>query len=224
MSFILLLLSIMVFVILELVKRSGKKSTMREKSIPDVQTSLKIVDRYYHPGHSWVVLGSSDEVTIGVDDFAQRVIGHVSEIQLPELRASVRQGQVYTTLRHGSKSLPQVAPLSGVIVGINRKLEQNPDLVNASPFDQGWIVKVAPANLSLELRNLLKGVVAERWEEAVRNQLVSWFSHPAQPVLQDGGRIVDGVSDLLSDEGWQRFTEEFFPIVMTNRNNNQIKN
>ena len=224
MSFILLLLSLMVFVILELVKRSGKKSTMREKSIPDVQTSLKIVERYYHPGHSWVVLGSPDEVTIGVDDFAQRVIGHVSDIQLPELWANVQQGQVYTTLKHGGKSLPQVAPVSGVIVGINRKLEQNPDLVNASPFDQGWIVKVAPANLSLELRNLLKGVVAERWEEAVRNQLVSWFSHPTQPVLQDGGRIVDGVSDLLSDEGWQRFTEEFFPIVMTNRNNNQIKN
>ena len=224
MSFILLLLSLVVFVILELVKRSGKKSTMREKSIPDVHTSLKIVERYYHPGHSWVVLGSPDEVTIGVDDFAQRVIGHVSGIQLPELWANVQQGQVYTTLEHGGKSLPQVAPVSGVVVGINRNLEQNPDLVNVSPFDQGWIIKVAPANLSLELRNLLKGVVAERWEEAVRNQLVSWFSHPAQPVLQDGGRIVDGVSDLLSDEGWQRFTEEFFPIVMTNRNNNQIKN
>jgi glycine cleavage system H protein len=224
MSFILLLLSLVVFVILALVRSSGKKSKMREKSIPDVRTSLKIVERYYHPGHSWVVLGPHDEVTFGVDDFAQRVIGHVSDIQLPELLAKVQQGQVYTTLKHGGKALPQVAPVSGVIVGINRKLEQNPDLVNASPFDQGWIVKVAPANLSLELRNLLKGTVAERWEEAVRNQLVGWFSHPAHPVLQDGGRIVDGVSDLLSDDGWRRFTEEFFPMATTNRNNNQIKN
>ena len=224
MSFILLILTILIFVVLELVKSTRKKAVQRTQPTPVVHASQQTAERYYHPGHSWVVLRSPSEATVGADDFAQRVIGRLSDIQLPQLWQHVQQGEVYATLRHGDKSLHQVAPLSGVVIGVNRELEQNPDLVNASPFDQGWIVKVAPANLGLELRNLLKGIVAERWEEAVRNQLVAWFSHPGHPVLQDGGLVVEGVSDLLSDEGWRRFTEEFFPIVMTTRNNNQIKN
>lgn len=224
MAFLLLILTILILVVLELVKSTRRKAVQSVQPTPVAYSSQKTAERYYHPGHSWVVVGSHNEATIGVDDFAQRVIGRLSGIQLPHLWQHVQQGEVYATLRHGDKSLPQVTPLSGVITGVNRELEQNPDLVNESPFDRGWIVRMEPANLGLELRNLLKGIVAERWEEAVRNQLVAWFSHPAQPVLQDGGRIVDGVSDLLSADGWQRFTEEFFPIAMTNRNNNLIKN
>ncbi len=212
MSIILLILAILMFVVLELVKTARKKSLQLQQPRAATPGIQKTAERYYHPGHSWVVLGSSGEATIGADDFAQRVIGRLSDIRLPQLWQRVQQGEVYATLRHGNKSLPQVAPLSGVITGINRGLEQNPDLVNQSPFAQGWIARVAPANLGPELRNLLKGIVAERWEEAVRNQLVRWFSHPVQPVLQDGGMIVEGVSDFLSDEGWQRFTEEFFSV------------
>jgi glycine cleavage system H lipoate-binding protein len=224
MSFILLILTVLIFVILGLVKTDRRKAVQRTQPASVEHASQKTGERYYHPGHAWVVLASASEATVGADDFAQRVIGKLSGIQLPQLWQHVQQGEVYATLRHGDKLLPQVAPLSGVVIGINRELEQTPDLVNQSPFDQGWIVKMAPANLAMELRNLLKGIVAERWEEVVRDQLVAWFSHPTQPVLQDGGLIVEGVSDLLSDEGWQLFTEEFFPIATTTRNNNQIKN
>jgi hypothetical protein len=85
-------------------------------------------------------------------------------------------------------------------------------------------VKIAPLKLSLELHNLLKGLVAERWEEAVRNNLVHWFSTPTQPVMQDGGRVVEGVSDLLTHDEWLRFTNEFFSVGNINRNNNLSKN
>ena len=224
MSFILLILTILIFVALEILRSTRKKSVRHSQLAAGALTSQTAEGRYFHPGHSWVVLSSTSEATVGADDFAQRVIGKLSGIQLPQLWQNVQQGEIYATLQRGDRSLPQVAPLSGKVIGINRKLEQNPDLVNESPFDQGWIVRMAPANLGLELRNLLKGIVAECWEEAVRNQLVAWFSHPAEPVLQDGGMIVQGVSDMLSDEGWRRFTEEFFPIAMTSRNNNQIKN
>lgn len=224
MSLVLALLTLGVFILLELVKRSRKKSSVSVEAGIVQPSSPKYIERFYHPGHSWAVVQSDDEVTVGADDFAQRALGRLSGIQLPQLWTKVRQGQVYATLVHGEKSLPQASPISGMIVGINRKLEETPELVNASPLDQGWIVKIAPAKLSLELHNLLRGLVAERWEEAVRNHLVHWFSAPAQPALQDGGKIVEGVSDLLTIDEWRHFTEEFFSAGVSNRNNNLSKN
>jgi glycine cleavage system H protein len=224
MSLVLALLTLGVFILLELVKRSRKKSAVSENSTAAQLSIPKPIERFYHPGHSWALVESDDEVIVGADDFAQRALGRLSGIQLPQLWTRVQQGEVYATLVRGEKSLPQAAPVSGMVVGVNRKLEETPDLINASPFDQGWIAKIAPMKLSLEVRNLLKGLVAERWEEAVRSHLVQWFSSPAQPLLQDGGKVVAGVSDLLTDDEWQRFTEEFFSIGKTNRNNNLSKN
>lgn len=91
-------------------------------------------------------------------------------------------------------------------------------MVNSSPLERGWIVRIAPTQLAIDLRNLLKGAVADRWQEAVSSQVVRWFSSSLHPVLQDGGQMVDNVSDLMNDEEWQRFVQEFFSIEATYRN------
>jgi hypothetical protein len=54
----------------------------------------------------------------------------------------------------------------------------------------------------------------------VNSQVVRWFSSPLHPVLQDGGQMIDNVSDLMNDVEWQRFVQEFFSIEATYRNNN----
>lgn len=223
MSFILLLLTLAVFIVLELVKSSKKRALTQRRAAPEAQVTYTIVERYYHPGHAWMVVNSPEVVTVGVDDFAQRVLGHLSGVQMPLLGTSVRQGEVYATIERGGKFLPQIAPLSGIVVDVNNKLVGRPQLVNTSPFDRGWIAKIAPANLSLEIRNLLHGAVAERWEEAVRSQLIQWFSPPLHSVLQDGGRIAENVSDLMNEQEWERFVQEFFPNAGMIRNND-IKN
>jgi glycine cleavage system H lipoate-binding protein len=224
MSLLLVLITLAVFIALDLAKSSRRRAILGKSPITDSRQRMPVAERYYHPGHSWVVVTSSDEVTIGVDDFAQKVIGHLSNIQLPEPGTRVQQGQAYATLRRGGKSLPQVAPISGVITAVNQRVSKNPTLVNASPFDRGWIMKIAPSNLALECRNLLRGISATQWEEAVRNQLNQWFSPSLHPVLQDGGMIIDNVSDLMSDEDWHDFVIDFFPIAETHGNENQTKN
>jgi glycine cleavage system H lipoate-binding protein len=220
MTIILVLLTLVVFIILGLVKSSARKAESTEVALPEAHPSPIVFDRYYHPGHSWALVSSTGDVTVGVDDFTQRVVGGLSKIQLPVLGSIVKQGEVYATLERGGKVLPQIAPLSGTIVGVNNKLASSPGVVNTSPLEKGWIVRIAPAQLTLELRNLLKGVIADRWQEAVNSQVVRWFSSPSHPVLQDGGRMVDKVSDLMGDAEWERFVQEFFSIAATKRDNN----
>jgi glycine cleavage system H lipoate-binding protein len=220
MTIILVLLTLVVFIAIGLIKRSRTKAATTEETLPEAQPASIVLERYYHPGHSWALVSSSGEVTVGVDDFTQKVVGGLSKVQLPVLGSQVKQGEVYATLERGGKSLPQIAPLSGTIVGVNNKLASSPRVVNSSPLEKGWIVRLAPAHLTVELRNLFKGVIADRWQEAVNNQLVRWFASPLHPVLQDGGQIVDNVSDLMDDAEWQRFVQEFFSIEVTYRNNN----
>jgi glycine cleavage system H protein len=220
MTIILVLLTLVVFIVIGLIKSSGRKAATTEEALPEAHTTPIVIERYYHPGHSWALVSSTGDVTVGVDDFTQKVVGGLSKVQLPVLGSQVKQGEVYATLERGGKALPQIAPLSGTIVGVNNKLASSPAVVNSSPLEKGWIVRIAPAQLTVELRNLLKGVIADRWQEAVSNQLVRWFASPLHPVLQDGGQIVDNVSDLMDDAEWQCFVQEFFSIEATYRNNN----
>lgn len=214
MTFILILLTIAIFVILELIR--GSRNRMDEKlqsKSTEVPPPAGVVERYFHPAHSWVLTSESDTVVVGIDDFAQRMIGTIETIELPPLGHPLTQGQVMVTLRRGGKALAQVAPVSGVVVAVNDKLQRRPGLVNESPYDRGWIVKLAPASLRRELRNLLKGVVAERWEEAVRAELVRWFAPRLGTVLQDGGGVINNVSGLVNDKDWERLVHDFFPVL-----------
>jgi len=167
--------------------------------------------RYLHPGHSWARLEGPEAVVVGVDDFAQRLLGRLDEVTLPEPGARVAQGEPLFTIRRGRRELTHPAPFSGVVAGVNRELAKAPRLVNDSPYERGWVATLAPANLALELRNLLRGALAERWEEATRMQLVDWFAPQVGHVLQDGGELVECVSDQLTDGEWDRVVQDFFP-------------
>lgn len=213
MSFVLVLLTVAIFIVLELLRRSRRKEVHAPRDLHiDVPGRTSAIERLFHPGHSWAVVGKSDEVTVGVDDFAQRFIGPVDRVGLPAPGQLVSQGQVLATLHRRRRSLAHIAPISGVVVAVNEKLTSHPSEVNTSPYDRGWTVKVRPTSLQMETRNLLKGIVAERWMEAVRVELIHWFSPRPGTVLQDGGWLVESVSDLVSDHEWNRLVNDFFPI------------
>ena len=67
-----------------------------------------------------------------------------------------------------------------------------------------------PARLKDNLRNLLHGQLAEKWMEMTKSQFVQQHPLSAEPVYQDGGELVDGVGDMLSDEEWESVKREFF--------------
>jgi glycine cleavage system H protein len=173
---------------------------------------LVVEGRYVHPGHTWARVDGPRSAVVGADDFARRLLGRADEIELPEPGRRVAQGDPLFVLRRGTRQLVQCAPISGVVTSVNRGLQAAPELWNDSPGERGWIATLAPANLAVELRNLLHGRLAERWDEAARAQLVEWFSpRMGTALLQDGGELVDGVGDLLSDGDWELVVKDFFP-------------
>lgn len=211
MVFLLVILMIAFFIIFEIIRSRAKVATASNIPLQAVPEIPQIIERYFHPGHSWALIEGKPTVTVGIDDFAQRFIGHLDGVKLPGQGSMVRQGDAMISLHHGEKTLTLVAPVSGVVEEINETLLNNPGLINHAPLDRGWIARIRPLKLSLELRNLLRGAVADRWREAVRIQFIHHFSPRLGTVLQDGGEYIENISDHLSHDDWQKLANEFFP-------------
>lgn len=112
-------------------------------------------------GHSWASL--ADETIVGADDYVQQVLGPIEQIDLPSTGVHVDRGQKLFCLRHGARSIDLPAPVSGTIVGINERVREHPEIINAHPFEEGWVVRIRSENLSDDRRHLMIGRKAVEW-------------------------------------------------------------
>jgi glycine cleavage system H protein len=98
-------------------------------------------DLYYNRSHLWIrVQGTRG--TVGVTDYAQREMGEVLFVDLPEEGSQVEKKDVFGSLE-SSKTVAELhCPVSGEIVSINKDLEEEPSLVNDDPYGNGWLIVV----------------------------------------------------------------------------------
>ncbi|XP_028759292.1 glycine cleavage system H protein 2, mitochondrial-like [Neltuma alba] len=98
-------------------------------------------DLKYLDSHEWVKV-DGHSATVGITDHAQDHLGDVVYVELPEVGASVTQGQSFGAVESVKATSDVNSPVSGKVVEINEKLESSPALVNSSPYENGWIIKV----------------------------------------------------------------------------------
>jgi glycine cleavage system H protein len=118
-------------------------------------------DLYFEKNHSWLRL-EGDIGIVGIDDFAQKLAGEIKYVGMPVTGDEVEQGKPFGTIESGKWVGKLYAPVSGEIVDINSDVEDDPALINSSPYQDGWIVKIKLSNKD-ELKNLLKGSAVEEW-------------------------------------------------------------
>ncbi len=118
-------------------------------------------DLYYTQEHEWVRM-EGRLARVGITDFAQKKLGEVVYLELPEVGKRVRQLSEPKTpdmelgVVESIKAVSVIySPLSGTVREVNRELASKPELVNSDPYGRGWICVLEPENLEAELRNLL---------------------------------------------------------------------
>jgi glycine cleavage system H protein len=113
-------------------------------------------DLYYHKEHFWAKV-EGDNVSMGVSDFAQKLAGQVVFVELPSRGKTVEQGKPCGSMESGKWVGRIYSVLSGKVESSNQDLEENPELINESPYEKGWLCKIIPSNLQEELKNLMQG-------------------------------------------------------------------
>ena len=110
-------------------------------------------DLKYTEEHEWLLV-EDDVVTVGITDFAQDALGDVVFVELPEKGTSVEFGKSFGVVESVKAVSDIYAPVTGEVVEVNDELPDTPELVNASPYEDGWMIKIKLTDSS-ELKSLL---------------------------------------------------------------------
>ena len=92
--------------------------------------------------HEWVAETQELLVTVGITEHAQAQLGELVFVELPEVGHSITKGQELAVVESVKTAADVYAPVSGEVVAVNDLLENQPQLVNESPYEQGWLFKV----------------------------------------------------------------------------------
>jgi glycine cleavage system H protein len=110
-------------------------------------------DRRYSKDHEWVRVEGQDAV-VGITEFAQKELGDIVYVELPERGAQIAAGDVLGTIESVKAVSEIYAPVSGTVVEANDTLDASPETVNADPHGGGWYCKIRLARPA-ELAELL---------------------------------------------------------------------
>ncbi|MFQ5777089.1 MAG: glycine cleavage system protein GcvH [Terriglobia bacterium] len=99
----------------------------------------------FHPEHLWART-EGDLVVIGISDFAQAQLSDVTFVDLPQPGAPLRAGDLFGSIESAKALNDLFAPLSGEVVEVNPEVEEIPYIVNESPYERGWLIKIRPAD------------------------------------------------------------------------------
>jgi len=105
--------------------------------------------------HEWVRAEDGGEVVVGITEFAAGELGDIVFIELPEPGTEVKAEETIGTIEAVKTVADLYAPLSGAITEVNSALEDNPELANDSPYDEGWLVKIKMSDPS-QLESLME--------------------------------------------------------------------
>lgn len=111
-------------------------------------------DIVYASSHEWARTLEDGVIEVGISDFAQSALGDVVYVELPEVGQEVSAGEECCAVESVKAASDIYAPVSGEIVAVNENLDGEPELINESPFGDGWMFRIKASKLG-ELEDLL---------------------------------------------------------------------
>lgn len=109
-------------------------------------------DLYYDKNHAWARV-EGNIVTQGFTAFAQKLAKEIQYVEIPKPGRTVTQGQAVMSIESGKWVGRVLAMVGGKVIAVNEELEFSPTLINESPYEQGWLIKIEMSNPD-ELKNL----------------------------------------------------------------------
>jgi glycine cleavage system H lipoate-binding protein len=165
-------------------------------------------DTYYHEGHTWAKPEYGGRVRVGLDDFAQKLLGKLAKIEIPNIGHEVKQGEAGFQINRNGDIFQVLSPISGIVTHINAQIQDNPDIVNDSPYEKGWLFIVEPTKLRKNLKALQYGEEAHKYMTEEKEKLFSLANDDVK-IAADGGVSVEDIFGELEVENRAKFVKIF---------------
>lgn len=111
-------------------------------------------DLKFLSSHEWARVESDGTITIGISDHAQDLLGDIVFVELPEVGQTLDAESDAAIVESVKAASDVYSPISGEVKEVNSLLEDQPEIINSSPYEDGWFYKISPSDLG-ELDNLL---------------------------------------------------------------------
>ena len=124
-------------------------------------------DFYYSKDHEWLRI-DGNTATVGITDFAQKQLGDVVYVELPQPGAELEFHQSLGVIESVKAVSDVYSPISGKVIEINEKLNDSPELVNEDPHEKGWIIRIEVKDKT-ELEKLMSASEYEKYLEGLED-------------------------------------------------------
>jgi glycine cleavage system H lipoate-binding protein len=159
-----------------------------------------------HAGHAWARSDADGLITVGLDDFAQKLVDP-ERVVLPSAGDQVLQGQPAFAVGDAVTTVQMLSPVDGQVVAVNAAAREQPASLR-DPYGAGWLFKVkVPAAASRA--QLMVGDKARAYLERAAQALSMRLDPELGYVLQDGGAPIHGIARALAGEGWAGLARHF---------------
>ena len=129
--------------------------------------------------HTWAQMNEDGTVTVGMTDVAQNLAGPLLHAKPKKVGAVRKRGKPVATVESSKWVGPVKSPVSGEIIAVNDKLSSDAQLINRSPYKDGWIVRMKPSALESEKASLLTGQAAiDAYRERIENEDIKSCKRP----------------------------------------------
>jgi len=105
--------------------------------------------------HEYLLEGDGGVYTVGLTDYAVEQLGDIVFVELPEVGAEFAKGEVFATVESVKAASEIYMPVGGKIVEVNEKIADSPEVLNESPFADGWLVKITGDDVATDSADLL---------------------------------------------------------------------
>jgi glycine cleavage system H protein len=122
----------------------------------------------YTEEHEWLRLEDDGDVTVGITDHAQAALGELVFVEVPEDGAALGAGDACAVVESVKAASDVYCPLAGAVTAVNESLGDAPELVNSSPYEDGWIFRLRPDDATV-LDDMMDAEAYERFVAALED-------------------------------------------------------
>jgi glycine cleavage system H lipoate-binding protein len=224
MTIILLLLTFLVFIVLDLVLNRYEAKHAAPQTAADTKLAPQPVaapepqriagfalpsDRQYHPGHGWALRERKNVLRVGLTEFAAKLLGRIDAIDLPKPGHWLRQGQGALDVHRAGQTVKALSPVEGEVLEVNPEIARDPSIIRRDPYGAGWLFTVFCPDEENTRRNLLPAPVTAAWMKEAAERLYSMQPQLAGAVAADGGLPVEDLAAALPEHPWDQLAAEF---------------